>query len=43
MAEHFANPQIQKGIEVDLALLSHYDHLLRDVEWSIFRTQGRDR
>jgi hypothetical protein len=43
MAEHFANPQVQTGIEVDLALLSHYDHPLRDVKWPIFRTQDRDR
>jgi hypothetical protein len=37
VVERCANPAIQKSIEVDLALLSHYDYLRRDVELSILR------
>src|SRR5262249_24573941 len=29
VAERFPDPAVQKSIEVDLALLGHYDHLLR--------------
>ena len=29
---------MQKSIEVDLALIGHYDQLLRDVELSILKT-----
>jgi hypothetical protein len=37
VAERCAYPAIQKSIEVDLALLSHHDYLLCDVELSILR------
>jgi len=37
-AERFPDPAVQKSIEVDLALLGHYDHLLRDLELSILTT-----
>jgi transposase len=29
---------VQKSIEVDLALIDHYDHLLRDVERCVLKT-----
>jgi transposase len=35
VAERFADPAGQKTIEVDLALISYYDELLRDIERSI--------
>jgi transposase len=35
VAERFADPAVQKSIAVDLALIGHYDELLRDVELSI--------
>jgi transposase len=38
VAEEFSDPAVQKGIEVDLTLIDHYDHLLRDVELSILKT-----
>jgi transposase len=38
VAERFADPAVQKSIEVDLALITHYDALLRDVELSIVKT-----
>jgi transposase len=38
VAERFPNPAVQKSIEVDLALIGHYDHLLRDVELSVLKT-----
>src|ERR671925_71037 len=31
VAERFADPAVQKSIEVDLALLGHYDHLLTEL------------
>jgi transposase len=37
VAERFADPAVQKSIEVDLALIGHYDELLRDVELSILK------
>jgi transposase len=37
-AERFPDPAVQKSIEVDLALIGHYDHLLRDVELTILKT-----
>jgi transposase len=37
VAERFAEPAVQKSIEVDLALIGHYDELLRDVERSILK------
>jgi transposase len=38
VAERFPDPAVQKSIEVDLALIGHYDQLLRDVELSILHT-----
>jgi len=38
VAERFPDPAVQKSIEVDLALIDHYDRLLRDVELSILHT-----
>jgi transposase len=38
VAERFAEPAVQKSIAVDLALISHYDSLLRDLEWSVLTT-----
>jgi transposase len=35
VAERFADPAVQKSIEVDLALIGFYDELLRDVELTI--------
>jgi transposase len=37
VAERFAEPAVQKSIEVDLALIGHDDELLRDVELSILK------
>ncbi|HZA29102.1 MAG TPA: IS110 family transposase [Gammaproteobacteria bacterium] len=38
VAERFADPAVQKSIEVDLALISSYDELLGDVERTIVTT-----
>jgi len=38
VAERFADPAVQKSIEVDLALSTYYDELLRDVERTIVTT-----
>jgi transposase len=38
VAERFPEPAVQKSIEVDLALIDHYDSLLRDVELCILKT-----
>ena len=38
VAERFADPAVQKSIEVDLALITYYDALLRDVERTIVNT-----
>jgi transposase len=38
VAERFPDPAVQKSMAVDLALIGHYDQLLRDVELSIGRT-----
>ena len=38
VAERFADPAVQKSIEVDLALITYYDELLRDVERTILNT-----
>jgi transposase len=35
VAERFAEPAVQKSIEVDLALIRHYDSLLRDLELAV--------
>jgi transposase len=37
VAERFADPAVQKSVAVDLALIGHYDELLRDVELSILK------
>ena len=38
VAERFPNPAVQKRIEVNLALIGQYDHLLRDVELAVLKT-----
>src|SRR2546427_10754422 len=38
VAERFADPAVQKSLEVDLALITYYDELLRDVERTIGKT-----
>src|SRR3989440_6716853 len=38
VAERFLDPAVQKSIEVDLALIDHYDRLLSDVELTIVQT-----
>jgi len=38
VAERFSDPAVHKSIAVDLALVGHYDQLLRDVELSILTT-----
>jgi transposase len=38
VAERFADPAVQKSLEVDLALITYYDELLRDVELTIVKT-----
>jgi transposase len=35
VAERFPEPAVQKSMEVDLALIEHYDHLLSDLELSM--------
>jgi transposase len=43
VAERFADPAVQETIEVDLALIDHYESLLRDAERCIRNTaQQRD-
>jgi transposase len=37
VAERFADPAVQKSIEIDLALLGYYEPLLRDVELAIVK------
>src|SRR6266403_5230115 len=37
VAERFADPAVQKSIEIDLALIGHYDDLLRDVKLTIVK------
>src|SRR5215510_4916451 len=37
VAERFADPAVQKSIEVDLALIDYYDQLLRDLELAIVK------
>jgi transposase len=36
--EHFPEPSVRKTIELDVALIDHYDKLLGEVELSITRT-----
>src|SRR5207237_5856217 len=38
VAERFIEPAVQQTIEVDLALIDHYDRLLSDVELTIVQT-----
>jgi transposase len=38
VAERFADPAVQKSIAVDLALITYYDELLRDVELTLVKT-----
>ena len=38
VAERFDDPAVQKTIEVDLALITYYDELLKDIELSILKT-----
>jgi transposase len=38
VVERFPDPAVQKSIEVDLALIGHYDALLRDLELAIVTT-----
>jgi transposase len=38
VAERFADPAVHKSIAVDLALITSYDELLRDVELTIVKT-----
>jgi transposase len=38
VAERFSDPAVQKTIEVDLALITHYDALLKDLELYILNT-----
>jgi len=38
VAERFADPAVQKSIEVDLALITYYDELLGNVELRILKT-----
>jgi transposase len=38
VAERFADPAVQKSLEGDLALITYYDELLRDVELTVLKT-----
>jgi transposase len=38
VADRFADPAVQKSIEVDLALIGHYDRLLTDLELDLVQT-----
>ncbi|MFH1754564.1 MAG: IS110 family transposase [Candidatus Latescibacterota bacterium] len=43
VAERFPDPSVQKSVEVDFALIDHYDKLLTDLELYIVRTaKGHD-
>src|SRR5688572_19559658 len=41
VVEHFADPSVQKSIEVNLALIDHYDALVTDLELTIVREAKR--
>src|SRR3989442_6539661 len=41
VVEHFADPSVQKSIEIDLALIDHYDALIVDLELTIVREAKR--
>jgi transposase len=38
IAERFTDPSVRKTVEVDLALIDHYDTLIHDVELHLIRT-----
>ena len=38
VAERFADPSVQRSIDVDLALMDHYDELLTELELYLLRT-----
>ncbi len=38
VAESFSDPAVQKSVATDLALIAHYDELLRDLELTILRS-----
>ena len=42
VAEHFPTPEVRKSIEMDLALIDHYDTMLTEVELAIVRTAKVD-
>jgi transposase len=42
VAERFPEPAVQKSIEVDLALIGSYDHLLRDLELHLVTAAKQD-
>ena len=41
VVDHFADPSVQKSIEVDLALIDQYDTLITDLELTIVREAKR--
>ncbi len=41
VVDRFADPSVQKTIEVDLDLLAYYDQMLRELEYFILRTAKR--
>ena len=41
VGEHFPDPSVRKSIEVDLALIDHYDALVTDLELTIVREAKR--
>ena len=41
VAERFADPAVQKSVEVDLALIDYYDELLRDLELALVKTANQ--
>lgn len=38
VAEHFPDPRVRKTIEVEVALIDHYDQLVGEVELSLTRS-----
>ena len=38
VSQRFTDPHVHKSIAIDLALIAHYDQLLRDLEYFILRT-----
>jgi len=43
IAEQFTDPSVRRSVEVDLELIDHLDHLIRDLECFILRTaNGHD-